>query len=113
MKNKLLYAVLAAVVFGASFAAAYAYAPYHADRLRKGAVFCRSAVDIFEAVRAGDDLQWIDALPSCVRTNHTLTVRVIDCRAGWCGVRFFDVISDDGQGVTDTGYVRRSDLYNS
>lgn len=113
MRNKLLYAVLAAAIFGASFAAAYAYAPYQADRLKKGAVFCRSAVDMIEAVRAGDDLRWIDSIPTCVRTNHTLQVRVIDCRSGRCDIRFFDALTDDGQGVTGTGYVRRSDLYKS
>jgi hypothetical protein len=104
MKKHLIYALAGLAVFSSSFAAAYGYSAYAADRLRKGAVFCFNRAAMHEAVQAGDDLEWLGAVRGCVRTNHTLAVKTISCGLSSCEVRYFDLVSG-------TGHVKRSDLY--
>lgn len=104
MKKHLIYALTGLAVFSSSFAAAYGYSAYAADRLKTGAVFCFNRSAMYEAEQAGNDLEWLGAVRGCVRTNHTLAVKTITCGLSSCEIRFFDV-------ATGTGYVKRSDLY--
>lgn len=108
MRNKLLYAVLAAVIFGASFAAAYAYALTSADRLKGESLMCLTPTSLRELRQAVDanDMEWAGSVKACVVTYHDYRVRVLQCSASNCLIRYFD----RGGGI---GYVEHRSLFKS